>query len=316
VERIRNDGAIPVLQTYPTIQQEHNPTTEYLRGYVKRYQEFPTYNAVIREVSEKYDTLCVDHWAHWVEHASDPDVLDYWQGETIHPGAQGHQQMAILILKELGMYSPNSKCCSLVAGGPRPKPLKPIKEEDIAWFMTYTPATDGVFPADKWSHAYPEGTAVIKDNYLQLNHMDNATNPYATLKDVAPLTNAKMVVTEVALRYPPQQGESNMQGRLYMAIAGAWGEEVSELILVLDDKRITGTISNLGYDAQPGETVTLRFVLDVPSARVACYCNGVLLGTRSSRQETTVGPRLLFGDGASVVGGIVDIRSIRIGTVK
>ena len=35
VERIRQDGAIPVLQTYNTIQLVENPTSEYLRGYVK-----------------------------------------------------------------------------------------------------------------------------------------------------------------------------------------------------------------------------------------------------------------------------------------
>ena len=122
VERIRQEGAIPVLQTYPTIKLETNPTTEYLKGYVKRYEQFPAYNQIIKEVAAKHDIILVDHWKHWVENASTPEELDFWLGETIHPGAYGHLQMAIVLMKALGMYDPRSKCLTLEAGGPRPKP--------------------------------------------------------------------------------------------------------------------------------------------------------------------------------------------------
>ena len=85
--RIRKDNAIPVLQTYNTIQLVQNPTSDYLKGYVKRYNEFPLYNNIIREVAEAEDAILVDHRKLWEEKTSDPQVLDHWLGETIHPGA-------------------------------------------------------------------------------------------------------------------------------------------------------------------------------------------------------------------------------------
>ena len=113
VRRVRQDGAIPVLQTYNTIKLVEKPTSDYLRGYVKRYNEFPQYNAVIREVAAAEDTILVDHRKLWEEKTSDPQELDRWLGETIHPGGYGHLQMAILILKELGLYDQKSKCCAI-----------------------------------------------------------------------------------------------------------------------------------------------------------------------------------------------------------
>ena len=114
--RIRNDGAIPVLQTYNTMQLVQNPTLEYHKGYIKRYYAFPEYNSIIRAVAASEDTILVDHRRFWEENASDPQVLDRWLDEPLHPGPYGHLQMAILILKELGIYSPDSKCCAVKAG--------------------------------------------------------------------------------------------------------------------------------------------------------------------------------------------------------
>ncbi len=113
--RCRQDGAIPILQTYNTIQLVKNPTSDYLLGYIKRYNEFPEYNQIIRDVAKAEDTILIDHRRLWEEKAADPQVLDSWLGETIHPGPAGHLQMAILILKELGLFSPDSKCCALPA---------------------------------------------------------------------------------------------------------------------------------------------------------------------------------------------------------
>ncbi|MBO4345281.1 MAG: SGNH/GDSL hydrolase family protein [Victivallales bacterium] len=114
--RIRQDGAIPVLQTYNTMQLVEKPTLEYHKGYIRRYHEFPVYNGIIRDVAATEDTILVDHRRFWEENASDPQVLDRWLEEPLHPGPYGHLQMAILILKELGLYSPDSRCCAVKAG--------------------------------------------------------------------------------------------------------------------------------------------------------------------------------------------------------
>ena len=114
--RLRQGGAIPILQTYNTMQLLQDATSIYYEGYVKRYNEFPAYNNVIREVAAAEDTILVDHRKFWEENAATPEVLDRWLAEPLHPGPYGHLQMAILILKVLGIYSPDSKCCAVEPG--------------------------------------------------------------------------------------------------------------------------------------------------------------------------------------------------------
>ncbi len=75
---------------------------------------------IVREVAEQKDILLVDNFAYWSNHANNQEILDSWLGETIHPGPHGHQEIAILLLKTLGMYSPQSYCCTLAAGGVKP----------------------------------------------------------------------------------------------------------------------------------------------------------------------------------------------------
>ena len=106
VQRIRGDGAIPVLQTYNTMQLV--PDTPM---YVQRYEEFPAYCQVIREVAETEGTILADHRRHWEEKAQDPAVLDSWLGEPLHPGALGHWEMAMVLLKALGIHDEESVCC-------------------------------------------------------------------------------------------------------------------------------------------------------------------------------------------------------------
>ena len=107
VEQIVQLGAIPIVQNYPPVAKSENP------GYVKRYEEMPAYNAVIAETAAKYGAIFVDHWSHWREHAPTPEILDSWLGETIHPGARGHFEMAMTIFRTLGIYSAESPCCQV-----------------------------------------------------------------------------------------------------------------------------------------------------------------------------------------------------------
>ena len=106
VSQIRADGAIPVLQTYPPIQKIPNNS-----NYLKRYAEMPAYNETVRETAQKEEIILVDHDRAWRSFASDPVALAERLGESIHPGALGHLEMAKEIFRCLEIYDPEAKCC-------------------------------------------------------------------------------------------------------------------------------------------------------------------------------------------------------------
>lgn len=107
VEQIVALDAVPVVQNYPPIAKSDAPS------YVKRYEEMPAYNKVIEETAEKYHAIFVDHWSHWCARTNAPRLLDHWLGETIHPGARGHFEMAMTIFKALDIHSDDSPCCRI-----------------------------------------------------------------------------------------------------------------------------------------------------------------------------------------------------------
>ena len=107
VAQIVNLDAVPVVQNYPPIGQSTNPS------YVKRFENMPAYNKVIEETAQKYNAIFVDHWSHWCARTNAPRLLDHWLGETIHPGARGHFEMAMTIFKALGIHSDDSPCCRI-----------------------------------------------------------------------------------------------------------------------------------------------------------------------------------------------------------
>ena len=120
VRQIRADGAIPILQTYPPIQKHpENPR------YWKRYQEMPAYNEAIRQIAKREDLILVDHDQHWREFASDPEALAAKLGESIHPGAFGHLEMAKEIFKKFNIYDPKADSCNPVG---IPFSIPPVKE--------------------------------------------------------------------------------------------------------------------------------------------------------------------------------------------
>ena len=318
VERIRQDGAIPVLQTYNTIKLETNPTTEYLKGYVKRYNEFPEYNQVIRDVAAACDTILVDHRKHWEENASDPAELDFWLGETIHPGAYGHQQMAILITKALGMYDAKSKCLTLAAGGPRKKPAPAPSANDIKWVVDYKPSRDGAFTQDKWKVGYKPAYISLEDDFVVIDH-DDPQNQYAMigLRDVGAIQGAKTVVVEVTLRIPPApNADPAKPARLFLAATAERDGQVGEMILLIGESSVGGSISATKLPKPLNETHTLRFELDVTGGYVSCYEDGTLFATVNSKVMSKQTVRVDIGDGASNIVGQVAISSLKIGVVK
>ena len=317
--RIRQDGAIPVLQTYNTIQLVENPTSDYLKGYVKRYNEFPIYNNIIREVSAAEDTILVDHRKLWEEKTSDPKVLDHWLGETIHPGAYGHLQMAILIMKELGIYSENSRCCAIEAGGPAPIAANLTPASKLNWVFIYDASKDALPSADKWNVDYLPNRIAVRDGWLCLDNTGTAGKEayqMLTLKDAAFLKNAGPVVTvETALRFPelPPTGRS----AFYLAVAAERDGRVVELILTISPKEIGGSIPRLSLPAKPiGEEMLLRFDIDMTSSNVTVSCDGNPIAVRRTNTMTKNGARLMLGDGGNVIVGKTDIKHLRISTGK
>ncbi len=317
--RIRQDGAIPILQTYNTIQLVQNPTSDYLRGYVKRYNEFPEYNNIIREVAAAEDTILVDHRKLWEEKTSDPKVLDHWLGETIHPGAYGHLQMAILIFKELGIYSENSKCCAIEAGGPAPIAANLTPASKLNWEFFYDASKDALPTADKWDVGYISSCIAIRDGWLCLDNTGTAGKEayqMLTLKDAAFLKNVGSVVTiETALRFPeaPPTGKS----AFYLAVAAERDGRVVELILTISPKEIGGSVSSVKLPTKAlGTEMLLRFDVDMSSSNVTVSCDGNPIAVRRTNNMTKNGARLMLGDGGNVIIGKTDVKFFRISTGK
>ena len=103
VAQIREDGAIPILQTYPPIQKHPE-----IPGYWKRYRELPAYHEAIRQIAQREDVILIDHARRWQDFASDPVALAARLGEPIHPGALGHLEMAKEIFRTFGVYDPEA----------------------------------------------------------------------------------------------------------------------------------------------------------------------------------------------------------------
>ena len=120
VKKIEKTGAIVILQTYNTI--EYCPT-KY--DYLIRYKKFPEFNQAIRKIAQKHDLILIDHEKHWEKYASSPEVLKKWLGESIHPGAQGHLEMAKIIFQALNIYSPTSRCINVKIANLTPSIIGP-----------------------------------------------------------------------------------------------------------------------------------------------------------------------------------------------
>ena len=111
VDMARADGAIPVLMTCNTIEKyvspDGGPLNAYFLTYLKAYEALPAYMEAVRDVAREKDVVLVDNFAHWEKDAADPAVLASWLGETIHPGAKGHLEIASEIFRVLGISAPN-----------------------------------------------------------------------------------------------------------------------------------------------------------------------------------------------------------------
>lgn len=74
-----------------------------------RFAWLPAYVDVIREIADRTGAVLVDHFARW-EH----EYIFHWLADPVHPNDLGHRVMAHLLLRELGMWDPQSLVCRLL----------------------------------------------------------------------------------------------------------------------------------------------------------------------------------------------------------
>ena len=96
VRRVRDDGAVPILQTNNNIL--HVPEND---NYMTRYEKLPEYNQVVRQVASAESVILVDHEKYWNRFAIGEEELKLWLGEAIHPGGKGHLEMAKCIFPNI-----------------------------------------------------------------------------------------------------------------------------------------------------------------------------------------------------------------------
>ena len=113
VEKVRADGAIPILMTCNAIEKYEAPdgkpleeffkdnagALEYYKTYLTAYKQLPEFMEAVRTVARERDVILVDNFAHWQK--ADAATLSSWLGETIHPGARGHIEIAAEIFRVL-----------------------------------------------------------------------------------------------------------------------------------------------------------------------------------------------------------------------
>lgn len=324
VNRVRADGAIPVLQTYNTIQLVENPTSEYLQGYVKRYHEFPAYNQVIRDTAEKLDVLLVDHTRHWEKNAADPAVLDFWLGETIHPGPRGHQEMAVEIFKALDMYAPSSKCSTLEAGGPAPAAeLSSGMNLDMfsqvgKWAIDYS-AENGLPPADLWKNGYPAGRVSIVERdggkalRVDSSGLAAALFSFTDRKLIGSLSGTVLIEMELAL--PEAPADPKMGSQFYFAFSGG-GDRMVQSIIALGNSSCGGNFGGCSFGPIPyGQFFKVRIALDLENSSGALWINDQKFVKSRLAPMTKVADYLYFGDGGKSVDGKFELRSLRVGAI-
>lgn len=103
VKKIREAGAIPVLNTTNTI----------CSVYAKGREDLPSYNQIIAEVAKEDGVILVDHWSHWKKCQPQEGKMMVWMNDDIHPNGYGHIEFAKEIFKTLNIYDVNSPTCQL-----------------------------------------------------------------------------------------------------------------------------------------------------------------------------------------------------------
>ncbi len=344
IQKLRADGIIPVLQTYNTIQLAENPNNDYLRRTVIRYHRMEGLTQALREVAAEQDVILVDHYAHWQTVAADPAVQNFWLGETIHPGAKGHLEMANEILKVLGLYEPVGTCSTVAAGGTPPPEvaaaMKRAKDAELAKFMAdpkvkklydalaAIDAFDGwrvVYDAAKglphaaaWDKGqYPDGAfSMVEMDGKPALKVDNTVNgeKYAllTYKDTAALSNLKGILrfdAEIALLPPFPVGNS-----FYAGFATPAGDHFAQMIFAYGRDSLIGTFPRpANFKVEPGKFVRVTMLLDSETSCGLIRFGDEVTFCKDLRPLTDKAQYACFGDGGQSISGVFALRYMKMG---
>ena len=316
VKKTRDINAIPVLQTYNTMELLRNPVEKWQHDYVKRYNEFPSYNDAIRKVAQEFDVILVDHDKHWRTNAADATTLNFWLGDPLHPGARGHQEMAKLIVRTLGIAPASSASMSLAAGGQAPEP---ITQENTAEEMTAVDGVQWIINEDatglndthKWSISTDYSS--VKDGVLTLNMVGSkqGMHNYIDRGKLAEING--QAVLEMEMRMPKSNdGRAN---RFFLAFVPGNTKTVEPIYLIASNK-ISGTGGKAAIDIDPEKFFVLRIISDTATGLTKTYIDGVKIAEVTAKPVTKDGARLVFGKGSPSIGGTIEIRSLKIGKLK
>lgn len=95
VQRSRDIGAIPVLQTPPPAQA----------GVARDPDVVAAYAQAVREVAAELGVVLVDHHRHWTAAGANGGPGE-WFADPFHPGAQGHVELARTLFEALHLNRP------------------------------------------------------------------------------------------------------------------------------------------------------------------------------------------------------------------
>jgi lysophospholipase L1-like esterase len=104
VNRIRESGAIPILQTPNTIDITKAQGRERIDKYI----------SVTREIAQEKKVVLVDHFTYWNEKFNTiekEELKKRWLNDELHPNGAGHVQMAHLLFRKLSIFDANSFTC-------------------------------------------------------------------------------------------------------------------------------------------------------------------------------------------------------------
>ena len=102
IDQISEGGSSVILHTPHRISRKHHVELQSIGNYVR----------VIRKIAGDLKIPCVDHWAHWEQMCQTHSALKKWlSSDALHPGIEGHLELARLTFHEMGIFDTHSPTC-------------------------------------------------------------------------------------------------------------------------------------------------------------------------------------------------------------
>jgi len=102
IDRLGEGGGLVVLHTPHRISRKRHMELQGIGEYVK----------VIRNIANDLKIPCIDHWAHWEQMCQTRNQLKKWlSSDALHPGVEGHREIARLTFHEMGIFDSRSPTC-------------------------------------------------------------------------------------------------------------------------------------------------------------------------------------------------------------